>query len=145
MSTPVSKPVSKEQMETQMMEREDNASIQLGLSKFNVERKPKITENVEQSPPTFRQIPAEEEPIVQMSKPITEGIPMERQQEAITAQAEKMKEFKPKPSEDTILTSMYERYGPKIEAEAEKREEARQRRNRLARERYARKKASQSK
>jgi hypothetical protein len=52
-----------------------------------------------------------------------------------------------KPSKEsektTILSSMYERYGPAIEESAKKREDARIRRNQQARERYAKKKEQQ--
>lgn len=44
---------------------------------------------------------------------------------------------------EIVLSNMYEKYGPKLESEAKKREDARRRRNELARARYAKKKAKQ--
>jgi hypothetical protein len=125
LTTPVEAEMEKK--ERKQMEREDVASIELGLSKFNTEPKPRITQKIAEP-----QIKLEGAPI---------GMPqMDREQEAISAQSEKMAQFKP--SSDSVLTSMYERYGPKIESEAKKREDARQERNRKRRESYARKKAA---
>jgi hypothetical protein len=129
MTTPVSKEVEMEKSERKQMEREDIASFELGLSKFNTEPKPRITQQISK-------------PQIQL-----EGSPMGmsqmdtgRVQDAIESQSEKMAQFKP--SSESILSSMYERYGSKIESEAKKREDSRQERNRKQRERYARKKAN---
>lgn len=132
MIIPVSKDAQMEKAERKQMEREDISSLQLGLSKFNTEPKPRITQQIAEP-----QIELEGAP---------KGMPRmdsAREEEAITAQSEKMAQFKP--SSESILSSMYERYGPKLESEAKKREDARQERNRKQRERYAKKKAAQSK
>lgn len=132
MIIPVSKDAQMEKSERKQMEREDIASFELGLSKFNTEPKPRITQQIA-------------EPQIQLEG-TPKGMPTmdsAREQEAITAQSEKIAQFKP--SSESILSSMYERYGPKLESEAKKREDARQERNRKARERYAKKKAMQSK
>ena len=115
--------------EQKMMGGEDIASIQLGLSQFNTAPPPQIAEGIETPMPQ----PVGKEP---GPEPIGPGV-MERQSAAM----EKIQAAPKAPA--NILSKMYEKYGPKLEEEAAIREEKRQRRNRLAREKYARKKMEQ--